>query len=75
MSRFRGGGNGPLQKEAFEKTALFSVIRGIYIQLTKFIGEISLFFNTLNGDTQYISLFLFLVGIQAKENESLSQIV
>ncbi len=73
--QIQGGGGGPLQKEAFEKTALHSVIRGIYIQLTKFFGEISLFFNTLNGDTQYISRFLFLVGIQAKENESLLQIV
>ncbi len=30
MSKFNMKGGGPLQKEAFEKTALFSVIRGIY---------------------------------------------
>ncbi len=49
-------GGGPLQKETFEKTALFSVIRGIYIQLTTFTRELlSFIFNTLNGDTQYIS--------------------
>ncbi len=63
----------PLQKEASEKTALSSVIRGMYIQHTIFTREL-LFFYTLNGDTLYIS-FLFLVGNQAKENDSLSQLV
>ncbi len=32
MSKFNMKAGGPLQKEAFEKTALFSVIRGMYIQ-------------------------------------------
>ncbi len=59
MSKFNMKGGGPLQKEAFEKTALFSVIRGIYLQHTTFTRELLSFFNTLNGDTQYISSFCF----------------
>ncbi len=58
MSKFNMKGGGPLQKEAFEKTALFLVIRGIYIQHTTFTTEL-LSFLTLNGDTQYISRFCF----------------
>ncbi len=46
---------------------------GMYIQHNIY-QRASLFFNTLNGDAQYIT-FLFLVGIQAKENDSLSQLV
>ncbi len=58
MSKFNMKGGGLLQKGTFEKTALFLVIRGIYI-LTTFTRELLSFFNTLNGDTQYISRFCF----------------
>ncbi len=56
MSKFNMKGGGPLQNEALKKkTALFSVIRAIYIQITTFIRKLLSFLTlTVDTQTQYI---------------------